>query len=278
MIKVILALQAGELPGQPHFATPNPHIPWERLPVEVVRARRAWPEGRRIAGVSSFGFSGTNAHVVVEGYAAAAASETTQPALPERSVFVLPLSAKSDGALTAMAERYVEWLADPAQADVAPGDVCFTAGAGRSHFGHRAAVVAADRAELLAGVSALAAGEAHPSVHVGQRRGSAPARVGVLFTGQGSQWAGMGQGLYGSEPVFRDMVDRCAAAVGGLGLHAHPLLEVMFAGPDSELARLLDDTLYARCWVTAWASMPRPMRPGCLIWRPARVWWRGAGR
>jgi acyl transferase domain-containing protein/thioesterase domain-containing protein len=236
LIKVVLALRAGELPGQPNFGTPNPHIAWSDLPVEVVRSRRPWPAGRRLAGVSSFGFSGTNAHVVLEGYAEPAAEAA---ALPERGAHLLPLSAKSEAALAALAGRYLTALEnDP---DLALGDACFTAGVGRSHLPHRAAVVGGDRATLLAGLAALREGAGHPALRLGERRGAGP-RVAVLFSGQGSQWAGMGAGLYGSEPVFRDVVDRCAAAVDGLGLHGRPLREVMFG----TAAGLLEDTAYAQ--------------------------------
>ena len=137
LIKVILSLGAGELPGQAHFKEPNPRIAWSDLPVEVVRSRRPWPPGRRIAGVNAFGFSGTNAHVVVEGYAEPA---PTGAAVAERPAQVLALSAKSAGALQQLAARYEALLAAAAGASL--GDLCFTAGVGRSHFEHRAAVVA----------------------------------------------------------------------------------------------------------------------------------------
>ena len=210
LIKVVLSLGARELPGQAFFREPNPRIAWSELPVEVVRSRRSWPAGRRIAGISSFGFSGTNAHVIVEGYEAAAPAGVPGA---ERPAHVLPLSGKSPGALRELAGRYEEWLAASPEASL--GDICFTASVGRSHFEHRAAIVAASREEVSAGLAALRAGVAHGSLHEGQRRGRP--RIGVLFTGQGSQWAGMGQGLYGGEPEFRDVIDRCCAATDGLG-------------------------------------------------------------
>ena len=143
LIKVGLSLQAGELPGQAHFQDPNPRIAWSSLPVSVVRERQAWPLGRRLAGVSAFGFSGTNAHVIVEGYAEAEGVSGGR----ERSAEVLALSAKTPGALRELAGRYEAFLSSSPGASV--GDICFTAGIGRSHFEHRAAIVAGGRRSLL---------------------------------------------------------------------------------------------------------------------------------
>ena len=154
LIKVVLSLNAGELPGQVHFREPNPRIAWSELPVAVVRSRRPWPPGRRIAGVSSYGFSGTNAHVVVEGYAAAARADS---AIVERPAQVLALSAKSAWSLRELAGRYEAWLAGSPGASL--GDLCFTAEVGRSHFEHRAAVVAGTLEELSAGLAAVRSGE-----------------------------------------------------------------------------------------------------------------------
>ena len=237
LIKVVLSLRAGELPGQAHFREPNPKIAWSELPVSVVRERRPWPAGRRIAGVSGFGFSGTNAHVVVEAYEEAAAG-----AAKDRPAEVLVLSAKSAGALRALAGRYEAQLAGSAAASL--GDLCFTAGVGRSHFEHRAAIVAGTAAELSAGLAAVRSEEAGPSVHLGHRR-SRP-RVGLLFTGQGSQWAGMGQALYGAEAAFREVVDRCCAAADGVQVLSRPLREVLLAAPGTAAAALLDDTAYTQ--------------------------------
>ena len=243
LIKVVLSLNAGELPGQVHFREPNPRIAWSELPVAVVRSRRPWPPGRRIAGVSSYGFSGTNAHVVVEGYAAAAPADS---AIEERPAQVLALSAKSAWSLRELAGRYEAWLAGSPGASL--GDLCFTAGVGRSHFEHRAAVVAGTLEELSAGLAAVRSGEpagsAAATVHVGQRRGRP--RIGVLFTGQGSQWAGMAQGLYEAEPTFREAVERCCAAADGLGALSHPLREVLLAAPGTGLAGLIDETAYTQ--------------------------------
>ncbi|PRC43557.1 polyketide synthase, partial [Mycobacterium sp. ITM-2017-0098] len=145
LIKVVLALQHGLLPESLHFDTPSPHIPWDSLPVKVVDKAVPWQaNGRpRRAGVSSFGFTGTNAHVLIE-------EAPSQPALVDdtvtgeadadaQAVNVLALSARSPEALVALAQRYESWLSTHPDIDLA--DVCLTAGTGRSHFDHRAALV-----------------------------------------------------------------------------------------------------------------------------------------
>ena len=142
LIKVVLSLEHEELPKHLHFRNPSPHIPWDRLAVRVVDETLPWArDGRpRIAGVSSFGFSGTNAHVIVE-EAPEAVGQVAAAPVPsdERRFSVLPLSARSPEALVQLADGYRSWLAVHPEATLP--DLCFTAGAGRSHFEHRAALV-----------------------------------------------------------------------------------------------------------------------------------------
>ena len=211
LIKVVLALQHGELPAHLHLATPSPHIAWDELPLEVVTRHRRWigEAGPRIAGVSSFGFSGTNAHVIVE-----EAPVPSAPPADERSAGVLPLSAKSPAALRELAARFARHLAETPEPRL--GDVCFTAGAGRSHFGHRAAVIGSSVEEMATRLRALAAGVETDGVFTGSARAAGPVRVAFLFTGQGPQYAGMGARLYQTDPVFRRALDECAAALDPL--------------------------------------------------------------
>ncbi|HLA28312.1 MAG TPA: beta-ketoacyl synthase N-terminal-like domain-containing protein, partial [Syntrophales bacterium] len=151
VIKVILALQHRDIPPHLHFTNPNPHIDWQNLPLEVATEGREWLplEGRRIAGVSAFGFSGTNAHLVLE----EAPEEKRERKGDERGAHLLTLSAKSEEALKLLAVRY------QAHMDVHPeqeiGDICFTANAGRSLFGCRLAIIAATREELQEKLAAL---------------------------------------------------------------------------------------------------------------------------
>ena len=194
LIKVVLAMHRGVIPRHLHFRDPNPNLDWERLPVRVTAEPTAWPrdaERPPRAAVSAFGVSGTNAHVVVEGFAApdgatagvgagpwpsgparrvaAPAPESAEvpPAGDERPVTretrMLPLSAASEAALRELAGRYLAWLDERAEdlTDAAAGasllaDMAWTAGAGRSHFAHRAAVVFRDAGSLRDGLLALA--------------------------------------------------------------------------------------------------------------------------
>ena len=217
LMKALLAARHGVIPRHLHFETPNPRIEWDALPVRVTAEATAWPEtsGRpRRAAVSSFGFSGTNAHLVLEGYDApqpvAVGARDRLPSLGEmplveRDRRVLPLSGRTGPALAALAGRYANWLEAEDRDGESLADAAWTAGVGRSHFGFRAGVSFGDGGELRDQLLALSA--------AGGERSAVPAeppKVAFLFTGQGSQWAGMGRDLYEREPVFREVVDRCA--------------------------------------------------------------------
>lgn len=241
LIKVVLSLQHETLPASLHFDTPSPHIPWDSLPVRVVDKPTPWQaNGRpRRAGVSSFGFTGTNAHVLIEEAPQPAATVEPESDAHDDSVSVLPLSARSPAALVALARSYGSWLDTHPQADIA--DVCLTAGVGRSHFEHRAALVVDSIRAAREGLSDLAENRLRPGVV----RGECADRptTAWLFTGQGSQHPGMARELFDAEPVFADTVKRCADAVNVI--LPRPLLEVMFAA-DRESAETLRHTSFAQ--------------------------------
>ncbi|WP_275571811.1 type I polyketide synthase [Mycolicibacterium vanbaalenii] len=242
LIKVVLSLQHNLLPQSLHFENPSPHIPWDSLPVRVVDKAIPWQaDGRpRRAGVSSFGFTGTNAHVLIEEaplpQAADPVEEPDTRALP---VGVLALSARSPEALTALAQRYEAWLGAHPDADLA--DVCRTAGTGRSHFEHRAALVVDSVAAAREGLAELAQNRLRPGVVRGEH--THHPTTAWLFTGQGSQFPGMARELFETEPVFADAVTRCADAVKDI--LPRPLLEVLFAA-DRESGEALRHTSFAQ--------------------------------
>jgi acyl transferase domain-containing protein/acyl carrier protein len=238
LIKLVLALRHREIPPHLHFNTPSPHIPWDDFALRVPTARTPWLPigGRRIAGVSSFGFSGTNVHVVLE---EAPETEPVHPRSGKRQhAFVL--SAKNETALAALARRHASALTGRPDDQLA--DACFTAAVGRAPMPQRAVVLARSMDELCAGLTALAEGRSAPVLNMARVNRRDPARVAFLFTGQGAQYAGMAKSLYDQEPVFRRSLDECAALLG-TSLE-RSLLDVIF-GSDGQ-ASVLDETAYTQ--------------------------------
>ncbi|MBG0810438.1 amino acid adenylation domain-containing protein [Methylosinus sp. H3A] len=227
VIKVTQSLENELLPEHLHFRTPSPHIPWKQLPLKVVSQARPWPraERKRRAGVSSFGFSGTNAHVILE-EAPPRPEIAPEAAAPraERPWHMLPLSARSVPALKALARSYIQRVETLPSAS-ALADVCYSAGVGRSHLEHRAAIVAQDGAAAARLLEAFAEERASAGVYTGFA--ADPPKTAWLFTGQGGQYSGMGRELYETQPLFKETLDRCAAAIADI--LPRPLLEVMFA-------------------------------------------------
>jgi acyl transferase domain-containing protein len=160
LIKTALAIEHGRIPATLHVHAPNPEIPWADLPVSIARQNRAWPPGPRIAGVSSFGASGTNAHLVV---AAPEPVAVAPAARAPREVEPLLISARSQAALVELARRHAAALARLPAADFS--DYAVTAATARAHLPHRLAVVAADPTEAAARLGAFARGEEDAAVH-----------------------------------------------------------------------------------------------------------------
>jgi acyl transferase domain-containing protein/SAM-dependent methyltransferase len=222
--KVVAALRRREVPPHLHFTQGNPHIDWAQ-PISVPTAATPWPAGGPcVAGVSSFGFSGTNAHVILE-EAPPPAPRADAPGAA-RPLHLLPLSARDPAALAGLARAWEARLAEPG--DVA--DLCFTAAAGRSHLPQRLAVVGAGAEELRRGLAAHREGRADPSVVAGRSDGAARPQVAFLFTGQGGQHPGMGKGLYETAPAYRRVLDACDAQLRPV--LGRSLLELLFAPAD----------------------------------------------
>ena len=254
LIKTVLAMRHGRIPKHLHFQTPNPHVDWDRLPVRVTSEAVDWPvhaERPARAGVSAFGISGTNAHIVVEGYGTSDGQQGPQgsptpvaAALPEgsfgaisdgkanggRRTRILPLSGKSDSAVRSMARDYLSWLDGEEDALARDGeaaapllsDMAWTAGTGRSHLAYRSGVVFSDAASLRERLNALVQGNAAAQRH------EMP-KIAFAYPGPGGHWAGIGEALYETEPVVRAVLDRCDAAIRNE--HGISLVDRMFGAP-----------------------------------------------
>jgi len=249
LIKLVLSLRAGELAPHLHLQEPSPHIPWAESSLTVPTSPSPFPArgGRRRGAVSSFGFSGTNAHLILEeapevgpgadGSGATAASEGAA-GLPEPPVHVVTVSAPTNDGLRESARRYASHLAGTTDA---LGDIAHAAGAGRAHFAHRLAVVASDTKMAANALDRWSAGETVAQVRSGSRSRTDRPAVAFLYTGQGAQHPGMGSALYRASPIFRRQIDRCAEILGDR-LEV-PLLELLDPdGPRAELVHRTDLT------------------------------------
>ena len=205
LIKTVLALEHGKIPPTLHFESPNPAIDFSTSPFHVAQELADWEKNNDIprrAGVSSFGVGGTNAHAILE------EAPPRAPSGPSRPWQLLMLSARTDSALASTAEQLRDHLAEAQVGEREPlADVAFTLRRGRTTFRCRRVAVVRDHAEA---VSALG-GEMPPHVWSATDRDEPRDRpIAFLFSGQGSQYPGMGEGLYENEAVFRDAVDHCA--------------------------------------------------------------------
>ncbi|MCY4616339.1 MAG: type I polyketide synthase, partial [Chloroflexi bacterium] len=281
LIKTVLAMQRRVIPRHLNFDIPNPEIDWDKLPIRVAAESGEWPTRPGyppLAAVSSFGMSGTNGHIILEGYEVPGATRGTDHewvsgnasrvtvSLPEpfsdvepaggnpgsRPTRILALSAKNDPALRELAGRYQSWLEDRDAADLAIEDMVWTASTGRSHFNHRAGLPFSDLGSLRDQLTELEEGDAGPAP------GSAR-KVAFAYSGQGGQWVGMGREIYETEPVARAVMDRCEAV--HREVTGEPLLDVMFGrgGADGDLdaSEWTQPALYALdvALTALWASV-----------------------
>ncbi len=222
LIKTVLSIGHGEIPAHLHFATPTGQVAWDKLAVKVAARATPWPateDGRpRAAGVSAFGFTGTNAHVVLTGPPAV---PYPAQAMARRRPFVLPVSGASEAARHDAGQRLAAYL-DTLPDDALP-DVCFTAGARRTHLEHRLVVVGDSRAELAERLRAASgkAGEEGSGVHSGTARAGEPVRFALVYGESLADlpWASLDE----QETAFRaalDALDTEAVAVLGRSVRA----------------------------------------------------------
>ncbi|MEO1401188.1 MAG: alpha/beta fold hydrolase [Cyanobacteria bacterium J06635_1] len=242
LIKVALSLKYQKIPPSLHLQDPNPFIRLDRLPLKLVSTLTPWPQRPQsaIAGVSSFGFGGTNAHVVLE-------AAPAQPVIPQAcreplDWQVLTLSAKTEPALQAMAHQYAElWQTQPTSS---LADICFSANISRSQFNHRLAAVANSANQLQDQLQRFAHGQVAPHLVSHHLTAKKSPKIAFLFTGQGSQYPGMGHTLYKDNPIFRQALDECNQY-----LHPHlepPLLDVLFPPSPRSASSRLHQTCYTQ--------------------------------
>ncbi|MEV3964772.1 SDR family NAD(P)-dependent oxidoreductase [Nocardia sp. NPDC050193] len=249
VIKVVQAMRHETLPRTLHVDMPSPHVDWSAGLVRLLTEAQPWRAGERVrrAGVSAFGISGTNAHLVLEEAPAPDVSSIEDDVVPTAiaDVVPLPVSAKSGDALHAQAKRLRQWLVEHPDADL--WSVASSLIGNRAKWDRRAVVVGRDYEQLVAGLADLASGSSSPGVVEGT---AGPGKTAFLFTGQGAQRVGMGAQLSAAFPVFADALDAVCAEFDRLlgGAHSSPdhhpsrssalsLKEVMFSGPEGVLDR-----------------------------------------
>ena len=239
LIKAVLVLKNRLVPGNPHFREPNPNIPWSTLP--MLMKRKLTPlevaSGPAIAGVNSFGITGTNAHIVLqEAPLREARSETPEANMPtakreKRPPFLVPLSARSAEALRALALSYDRWLGREGLPDLC--DIATDAAIRRTHHEYRLSLIALSVDDFRDGLRAFLAGEIRAGV-TELIKATEPRKLAFVFPGQGSQWLGMGLALLEREPVFRSALQECERALRRY-VDWSLLEQLVAAGPDSRL-------------------------------------------
>lgn len=262
--KVVLAMQHDTMPLTLHAAEPTPAVDWDGANMALVQTKRAWPRLKdrlRRAGVSAFGFSGTNAHAIVEEPPAGNHADSTAHRTGNQLSAWMPLvlSGHTEVTLREQAARLERYLAGRA---ARLGDVAYSLATSRTHFRHRMVLLARDKNELLDRLAEVARA---PRPAPGLSAPTEEPPLAALFTGQGSQYSGMGRQLCRHYPVFGQAIEEIAAHFAEL---QPPLLDVMWAEPGSENAALLEGTGYAqpalfafevamwRLWKT-WGVQPR---------------------
>lgn len=238
LIKTILVLRHRSVPANLHFTTLNPRIRLTGTPLTIPAEPLPWTEsdGPRVAGISSFGMSGTNAHVIVEEAPSDNGQQPIEATAADQGPAVVPLSARSPEALTELARAYLRRFDRPQDELPRLGELAYTAGTRRGHYEHRLAVVGGSIPELTDSLRAFTAGVSRPGLSHGQvLSGQDPGTV-FVFSGQGSQWAGMGRELLDREPVFAEALRECEAHIDE---HARFSLIRELAAP-AETSRLAD--------------------------------------
>lgn len=239
LIKVALSLQHRQIPPHLNLRNPNPAIPFEQLNLRVPTALEEWPrkEGPARAAINSFGFGGTNSHAVLEEAPLSVAQQTDRPINSNRPT-LLPLSARSPEALKTLAGAYQDFF--HRRADGASlYDVCSMASNRRSHHNYRMALVGRSYEDMIGGLQALQNDEPYPGLSTGFAAANKRPRVVFVYSGMGPQWWGMARDLIREEPIFRQAIERCDAAL--LPYTGWSLLQEMLA--DEESSRMIETAI-----------------------------------
>ncbi|QDI72806.1 polyketide synthase [Streptomyces calvus] len=243
VIKTVMAMQHGVMPQTLHVSEPTPHVDWSSGAIRLLTEERTWPadHGPRRAAVSSFGISGTNAHVILE-HPADPAPADPAPQRPATNVLPWVLSGTTRKALVAQATRLLDFVDGRPEADSRA--VAATLASGRATFRHRAVMLGTGHEELVSGLSAAARREPHPHAVLADDTREA-GKTAFLFSGQGSQRPAMGRELYRAFPAYAEAFDAVSAA---LEVHLdRRLSDVVFADADDpEAAAVLNRTEYAQ--------------------------------
>ncbi|HEY4815079.1 MAG TPA: type I polyketide synthase, partial [Chthoniobacterales bacterium] len=238
LLKVVLMLRHRQIPPHLHLQQLSPHVPWQQYPFVIPTEIADWnsDNGKRIAGVSSFGFSGTNAHVILE------ESTETPPGVSgsDRPLHVLTFSAREKEALRATVVNAADRL--KSKIPLAYTDLCYTANVGRCHFGQRLSLLCSTGQEAQEKLTAFLDGEMPTGLMTSQSSVTERRKVAFLFTGQGSQYADMGALLYQTSPTFREVLDECDVLLRPY--LDRPLLSVLY--PLNQPDPWLNQTSYAQ--------------------------------
>lgn len=241
LMKVVLALQHKVLPAHLNCHKQNPQIPWDQLPFEITHQKKEWDvvNRSRIAGVSSFGFSGTNSHVILE----EAPSEIHTPEAPitglSQKYHLLNISARSPQALKTQVKQFIERI-EQLPEDNLP-TFCLAADVNRTHFENRLSIIAKSKDELLEKLKACLNNQTPNLVFDNKVSLNTQApKVAWLFTGQGSQYPGMGKELFDLEPVFKDSLLKCSTILDPIIKRS--LVDLIFGDHPDEL----NQTLYTQ--------------------------------
>ena len=265
LLKVVLSMQNGTLPQTLHVTKPTPAVDWDAAKMQPVLRNRPWrrqDERKRRAGISAFGIGGTNAHVVVEEPPKREPiAEGPKLAAPKPATLPFVITGHTEAALSMQAEKLHRHV-DAMDSDVSLADVAFSLATTRSHFRKRQVLLAGNKLDLLGQLKSIIEPSSPAPYAAEAAEAPGSPKLAMLFTGQGSQWPGMGKDMYETYPICREAIDEIVAQFGQLELEL-PLLSVMWAEPGSQTAALLHRTDFGQ---------PALFTLGVALWRLWQSW------